>query len=276
MDRTSTHQIAKGISAEYREILSKLHRFSTGPFTVEEAAVVLSIPRTEASKLLSYLASHGWLKHLKRSVYLPVPLQARSSEEWTDDAWVVASKIFHPCYIGGWSAAQYLELTEQHFRSVVVCTTKRVRKSEQEIEGIPFVIRTVKENRFFGTQTVWFNEKKVQVSDASRTIVDLLNDPLLGGGIRHVADILSAYFESEKRDDKKLEEYLERMNNGAIYKRLGFLIEHLKLRAPRIVELCEKNVNRGNTYLDPDLAHDSKNISQKWRVIVNASFETET
>jgi len=35
---------------------------------------------------------------------------------------------------------------------------------------------------------------KVDVSDVHRTIVDMLDDPSSGGGIRHVAECLSAYF----------------------------------------------------------------------------------
>ena len=45
------------------------------------------------------------------------------------------------------------------------------------------------------------------VSDPSRTIVDVLDDPSLGGGIRNVADVLREYFQGEHRDDELLVEY---------------------------------------------------------------------
>ena len=47
----------------------------------------------------------------------------------------------------------------------------------------------------------------------------MLDEPRSGGGIRHVADCLQVYFESEQADVPKLTEYASRLGNGAVFKR---------------------------------------------------------
>jgi len=285
MPRTTTHSSAKrknpeptggrGISAEYRALLSELHRSAAGPFTVEEAIHILKLPRKKVAKLLPYFAESGWLKRLKRGLYLPVPLEAKSPALWTEDDWVVAAKMFEPCYIGGWSAALHWGFTDQLFNSTVVYTTKRVRKCEMNIGAFDFVIRTVGKGRFFGLTPVWRGRTKMMVSDSSRTIVDILAAPALGGGIRHGSDILAAYFSSEHRNDAKLMEYVAIFGNKVVWKRLGYLLATLGIDAAELLERCEKEKRRGVAYLDPDLPHKGER-NVRWDMVINAFFETSS
>ena len=81
------------------------------------------------------------------------------------------------------------------------------------------------------------------VSDVHRTVVDMLDDPAVGGGIQHVADCLAAYLRRGDRDDEKLIEYAARLGNGAVFKRLGFLAERLRDGA-ELARLCEHHPQR--------------------------------
>ena len=58
------------------------------------------------------------------------------------------------------------------------------------IKGQPFLIRTVPKNTLFGLKPVWQGRVKIMVSDPARTLLDMLVDPKLGGGIRSVKDML--------------------------------------------------------------------------------------
>ena len=61
-----------------------------------------------------------------RGLYAPIPLDAIDPSAWREDPWVIASKLFGPdYYIGGWTACEHWDLTEQIFRETVVVTTKR-------------------------------------------------------------------------------------------------------------------------------------------------------
>jgi predicted transcriptional regulator of viral defense system len=78
-------------------------------------------------------------------------------------------------------------LTEQVFRDIVIITARSVRASKQTVQGTPFRLKQRPAELHFGTQTVWRRRQRVMVSDPSRTVADILDDPGLGGGIRHVA-----------------------------------------------------------------------------------------
>jgi len=268
----------RGISAEYRAFLSELHRFASGPITVKDAVGILKLPEKKVMKLLPHFAANGWLRRVKRGLYLLVPLEAKSPGTWTENDWVIASKIFEPCYIAGWSAALHFGLTDQLFNTTVVCTTKRVRHRETKIGEFSFMVRTVGKERLFGLVAVWRGRAKMMVSDPSRTMVDILSAPSLGGGIRHVADILTAYFSSEHRDDAKLMEYIEIFGNTAVWKRLGYLIETMGLDAKMLLERCRKGKGRGTAYLDPDLPHQpwsasTRKKNTRWNLVLNATIE---
>jgi len=110
------------------------------------------------------------------------------------------------------------------------------------------------------------------VSDVHRTIVDILDDPALGGGIQHVADCLAAYLRRDDRDDIKLIGYAERLGNGAVFKRLGFLAERQEAGFG-LAQLCLGHLSTGNAKLDPALAN--QRLSSKWRLRVPQTWMSE-
>jgi hypothetical protein len=98
-----------------------------------------------------------------------------------------------------------------------------MRVTSREHHGAQFTLKHIAKEKIFGTKPVWRGRSRIAVSDVHRTIVDMLDDPPLGGGIQHVADCLTAYLRRSDRHDAKLIEYGERLGNGAVFKRLGFL-----------------------------------------------------
>lgn len=165
----------------------------------------------------------------------------------------MADQVFSPCYIGGWSACEQWDLTEQVFRTVLVVTAKKVRGREVEIQGIPFNLTVRSEEALFGTVGVWRGQRRVAVSDPSRTIVDILDDPRLGGGIRTVLDVVREYMASQHRNDQRLIEYADRLENRAIFKRLGYLIERLGIDADALLAECRERRSAGVVALDPSV-----------------------
>ena len=169
------------------------------------------------------MADRGWLLRLRRGLYSVVPLEAAHAREWVEDPWVVASKLYGAdCYIGGWSACEHWDLTEQIFRETVVITSRRLRSATDEVQGFSFRVKRAKPDMMFGVRAVWRGRTRVNVSDPSRTMADVLSDPSLGGGIRHVGDVLATYFESEHVDEDLLVGYVDRLGNRTAFKRLGF------------------------------------------------------
>lgn len=263
-----------GISPAYRAHLSALSRAFDGPFTAAEAAEVLGVDRPTASRITGYLASRGWLARVRRGLYVPVPLEATAPGEWRADPWLVAGRVFEPCYIGGWSACEHWGLTEQLFRELLVVTAQPQRRSAVRLQGGAFHVVVRQPEALFGTRPVWRGREPVDVSDPSRTVVDILDDPAIGGGIRHVADVVSEYFGSEHRNDDRLLAHIERLGNRTVFKRLGFLLEALETDARELIAACLERKSAGISALDPSI--DSRGtITKRWNLRVNAKLPTE-
>src|ERR1022692_2287792 len=176
-----------------RARLAAVLRATKEVVSVDIAAQTLAIDRRAAAKLLSRWREQGWLRRIGRGLYVSVPLNLAASEQVIGDPWVLVPTLFGQCYIGGWTAAHHWELTEQLFNETFVFTTRRVIEKRVTAQGATFLLRSVKTKRLFGLKTLWRGSVKVSISDAARTLVDMIAAPELGGGIDHVSDCLSAY-----------------------------------------------------------------------------------
>jgi len=124
----------------------------------------------------------------------------------------------------------------------------------------------------FGLKPVWRGQVKVSVSDPTRTVLDMLNDPKLGGGIRSTVDVFVSYLKSEKKDTKLLIEYAKQLDNGAVFKRLGFLAERFAPEETYVIQECQSRMTKGNAKIDHDLPADK--LVTKWRLWVPNSWVT--
>jgi predicted transcriptional regulator of viral defense system len=260
-----------GISATNRQRLAALARAVTGPFTVAEAAAILGLAEPRAGKLLADLAARGWLARVHRNLYTTVPLEAVTPADWRADPWVVAATTFAPCYIGGFSACEHWGLTDQLFRTVVVITTRRVRERHPVIQQTPFRLKVVTPAKLFGTRLIWRGQTRVLVSDPARTLVDLLDDPGLGGGMRQVAEIVDSYFAGELRHDQALLDAIARFGNRAVYKRLGYLVDTLGIDAPAVLTACLARESKGFSLLHPRRPAQGPFL-RRWHLRLNAQI----
>ena len=232
---------------------------------ISDVVAALSVGRTDAAKLLSRWARQGWLRRVGSGTYVPASLDSLQSEHVLADPWVLVPALFAPAYIGGWTAAHHWDLTEQLFRDILVMTAQPVREKRQHRHGAEFTLHHIQAAKIFGTKTIWRSHSKIQISDVHRTVVDMLDDPALGGGIQHGADCLTAYLKRPDRDEKTLIEYAERLGNGAIFKRLGFLASQ-RPEATSLMETCQSRLTKGNSKLDPALK--CPRLISKWRLRV--------
>jgi predicted transcriptional regulator of viral defense system len=252
-----------------RAQLSQVLRRAGEVVSVSDVSGILDIEHLAASKLLARWNNQGWMKRLRRGYYTPVPPGAAGQEQVLEDPWVIVPDLFGPACIGGWSAAEHWNLTEQIFRSTCVLTARPLRDKEQTIEGIPFVLKHVQPEVLFGMRAVWRGALRIDVSGPEKTIIDMLDDPSIGGGIRHVADCLTEYFQ---RDDASAEDLLttaDRLGNRAVFKRFGFLAERLPGRQG-LAAACRERLSQGTAKLDPSLP--CPRLVTRWRLWVPPSW----
>ena len=78
--------------------------------------------------------------------------------------------------------------------------------------------------------------------------------------------MLTNYLKSEHKNLKLLIDYANQLTSGAVFKRLGFLLEQLAPVELEIIEACKKRVNISKIKLDPQL--DAKRFVTRWRLWV--------
>jgi predicted transcriptional regulator of viral defense system len=261
-----------GKSSRSRERIGNLLREVGEIFDVLRAGEVLNLPTQEASKILSRWTKQGWLKRVRRGVYVSVPVDA-PSERALEDGRILIPKFFAPAYLGGWSAAEHWDLTEQIFTDVCVLTQKPVARQKILLHGVPFFLAHIGEKSFFGTKTVWRGETKILVSDIEKTILDILGNPHLGGGAVHMVECFREALKHKDFKASRLIEYSMRVNNGGVFKRLGFLSDTLLGGGHEMTRTCAGNLTRGNAKLDPRGPTDK--LITKWRLFVPAHFLKE-
>lgn len=260
-----------GIGKKERLKLAMLLKAGAAVLTPTIAAKALKIDQNRAAQLLALWAKKGWLSRVKHGVYIPVSIQADSPEVMADEPWVLAKALFEPCYIGGWSAAEHWDFTEQIFNSTMVFTTRKAPSRELNLKGAKLTVKTIKSERLFGTQNIWRENQKVAISDPTKTVVDSFNDPAVVGGIRMSVDILNRYLRSEHKNLEKLFKYSLQMKNTAIFKRLGFVFEQIGMSDPQFIQSIKKEIKSGYSQLDPSAP--GKSLVTTWNLWVPSSWK---
>lgn len=259
-----------GKSSLARTRVSQLIREAGELFTVADVARILKVSSVEAARSLSRWRKQGWFVRIKRGLYASVPIEAETSEQALEDAWTLVPKLFGTAYIGGWSATEYWDLTEQIFRDICVFSAQPIGRRKQNFHNIPFIVIHAPFEKQFGTKPIWRKETKVLVSDPAKTIVDMLSNPVVGGGIQHVIDCLRRYFERADFKSDLLLNYGDRLGNRAVFKRLGYLSSQILGEEHPLVAACALRLSKGNAQLDPSLKGDV--LITRWRLFVHSSM----
>ena len=243
--------------------------------STEAAADLLGLPRGTAALTLRRLAERGWLSRVRRGLYFILPLEAGSEGGAIEDPWVLASELFGPCYVGGWTAAEHWGLTEQLFRSTFVVSAASIRKKEGTFLGSEFHVVRSSHERVSGVPKIWHGKERLAISDRERTIADALASPDWVGGVRHLAEILREYRGAKEWDPTKLAASVAETGSGAAFKRLGFLAERLLGGEESLVNGAFDRRTTGVIRLDPGVPTRGR-LNARWRLWENVTVSDES
>ena len=260
-----------GIGKTYRSKLSRVLERHAGVITPKIVSDVLGVSTQESGRLLARWNNSGWVYRAKRGVSLPVPLSSTSTEPVVEEPFLLAESIYGPGYVGGFSAVKYWDLSEQIIETVTYLTRKKVKDRYPVHGGVTFRLKTVVKHKVFGLKTVWVGSKRVYVSDPTKTMVDLLDDPGLVGGMAIVSDVFSEYLDSEHYDFNLLLNYIERSRNKTIYKRLGLLLDTSFSASDHQLSLLRSGMSKGYSIFDPTVASPCR--IPEWRLKTSQSWK---
>ncbi len=231
--------------------LATILRSTPGMIRVADAMRALDIDRLHASRLLAGWHKQGAIRRVAHGLYVPVLPSALGLSQVLEEPWVLVPELYAPGYVGGWSALEHWDLTDQMFRTICVLTNKRVANGETVHQGVRYCIKRIPERQMFGTETLWHETTRIQISNPYKTLLDCIDDTNLGAGLEHLTDCLYEFTRvfGKPSDFDALLDYAIQMNNGAIFKKLGYLAEQLDFKSS-FIEACRKRLTAGYAVLD--------------------------
>lgn len=256
----------KGIRDSNVEWLSKLAQSGKTVFTFEDAMKVSHYSSEMLRLTLHNLKKSKWIDRIEKGKYIIIPLEAGPEGLYTEHEFVIASFLVNPYAISYWSALNFYGFTEQIPRTVYISTTRRKKKRQKEVFGIIYKFIVLRETKFLGIRKIWIENRQINITDKEKTIVDCLDHPEYCGGIIEAAKGL--WEGRENLDPEKILDYVERMNNATIFKRLGFLSELLEIPWRKSCKKWEERISKGYSLLDPTMPKKGR-YDSKWKLRIN-------
>lgn len=258
-------QTITGLSSREAAFLTRLAAENRSVFRYEEVADYWP-DSVSAHHALSRLQRGGWLKRIERGLYMLVPLSAGPDRAWTENALVIGTHLVEPSAIAYWSALRFWNFTEQVPHTVFIQSPRRKLPSKMVLDGVQYQVVTISAPRFFGLARRAVDGQAIQVTDRAKSVLDAADRPDLCGGIWQLAQVLRGHW--AEVEWPRLDEYLARFASGAVYKRLGYLVETLDLQIPeRVARLrdWQAHLTTGIALLDPGEPLDGP-VYARWRV----------
>jgi predicted transcriptional regulator of viral defense system len=253
-----------GIGKLYRKKLSKVLEGNYSVITSKLVSETLKVSIQESGRLLSRWNKSGWIKRIKRGSYIPVPLESSTNKVILEEPFLVVDSLYAPGYLAGFSAVKHWDFTEQIIESVTFYTLKKIKERNPIHGGIKFKLKTISKYKLFGLKTLWIGSKKIKISDPTKTMIDLLDDPKIVGGITIIIDFYSEYISSEHCDLDLLIQYAQQMKNKTIFKRLGLINELVFNADEKVLSVFLENISSGYSEFDPTVS--SEYYISRWKL----------
>ncbi|NCN38938.1 MAG: hypothetical protein GW780_04235 [Candidatus Aenigmarchaeota archaeon] len=242
------------------KIITELSKKGIWIFDLCDVKKIIDSNENHIYQIVHSLKNKGWIKSLTAGKYELISFSGKPRE----DLMVIACNVLWPSYISFWSALNFYKFTEQSPKKIFLATTKR--KELKKMDSIEVQFIQIKPERFFGYTKI----EGVCVAEKEKALIDSLLFP------RYVSlDEICKSLENAKKEIsfEKLIDYCIKIGNSSLNKRLGYLIELLKIKIEgRLIEKLHKNISKNFSLLDPTKTRSSK-YSKRWFLNLNLSKE---
>jgi predicted transcriptional regulator of viral defense system len=252
-------------------LVSELYARQKTIFSNQDVKTITGLSPKATRGLTIRLVEKGLATRLKPGLFILVPAELGHERNYLGDPYVVAAEIVGDSsyFISHASAMDIHQMVTQP--QLVVYTTTTQSRRPRSILGTEFRFVRCKPNHFFATTNHWTTKtRKIKVSDLERTVIDGLKQSEYCGGFSEVAK--GFWIRQQDMDLKKLVEYALMLDIGAVYRRLGYLLELFKTKEEYQLELLRKKLTASYVLLDPSLPAEG-NFIARWRLRLNVSPE---
>jgi predicted transcriptional regulator of viral defense system len=261
----------KTLGPQAANLVVELHELGRRIFSLHDVEEITGLRPKSARNFAAQLVRRGIATRLKPGLFILVPFELGREREYSGNPYVVAREIAggEEYFISHASAMDLHGMVTQPRLIVYTSTTKLTRP--RTILGTEFRFVHTKPRHFFGITDHWVEKtEKVRVSDPDRTVIDGLKHPDYCGGFSEVAK--GFWMRREIFQPKRLVDYALQLGVGAVYRRLGFLLETCEVQAPDEIARLRSKITATYHVLDPVLPAGGK-FSSRWRLRLNVSPE---
>ena len=262
---------SKTIGPRAAFLIAELHEQGKSIFSNKDVEKITKLNPKSARSLVIRIVERGLATRLKPGLFILVPFELGHERDYLGNPYLVAKKIIGKgdYYISHASAMDIHQMVTQPQLVVYTTTTRPIRP--RKVLGTEFRFVVSKPKNMFGTIDHWItNTDKVRVSDRERTIIDGLRQSQYCGGFSEVAK--GFWMRGEDLDVKKVVDYALMMDVGAVYRRLGYLLELFEMDTTRQISLLRRKLTLTYALLDPVLPAEGKFLA-RWRLRLNVSAE---
>jgi predicted transcriptional regulator of viral defense system len=261
----------KTLGPQLAFLVAELYERQKTIFSARDVESITGLSPNSARGLVNRLVGKGIATRLKSGLFILVPAELGHARDYLGDPYVVASEIVggSEYFISHASAMDIHQMVTQPQLVVYTTTTQSVRPLS--ILGTQFRFVRCKPEHFFGAMDHWTTKtRKIRVSDLERTVIEGLRQSEYCGGFSEVAK--GFWMRQQDMNVKKLVEYALMVDIGAVYRRLGYLLELFETEEIGQLELLRKKLTATYALLDPMLPTEGKFIA-RWRLRLNVSPE---
>lgn len=183
------------------------------------------------------------------------------------DEYVIGTFIAENSAVAYWSALNLHGLTEQFSNTVFIQTTHK--KYDKLILGTSYKYVKIAPHKKVGIIHNGYGNLKYPITDVEKTIVDCFDLPQYSGGY---AELIRAVGQAQIQSSK-LAEYCKAVNNIAVTKRIGYLVELLQITDMNpFIDFAKEQVNNRYNLFDPQGLDEGEFVAE-WRLRLNISRE---
>ena len=136
---------------------------------------------------------------------------------------------------------------------------------DHKVQGHTYVFVQVKPERFFGVQSAWFGESRVDITDVERTLIDGLTRPAYCGGFGEVAEIFQEAI--DRINLQKITDYALKLDSATV-RRVGWMLQKSGVEPQYLKPLQRALGGRGYRPLDPTGPHKGP-CNKQWQLQEN-------
>ena len=225
-------------------------------FEISDLAIRMQISITRLQPILESLVKRGLLSRIEKGKYCRHNFR---------NEYVIANFLAPEGAVAYWSALNLHGLTTQFPNTVFVQTPKL--KLNKSVFGVNYHFVKVKPSKATCYERTGYGNNAFWVTNIEKTIADCFDLPAYNGGYAELIFALN----KAKLNSKKLIEAVKAVDNIAVIKRLGYLIEVLgKGNLSQFTDFALSCVNTKYNLIDPQ-SEDNGAFNAKWKLRLNVS-----